>query len=227
MCNKLFDSLFLPILLYSSEVWGAYDNMDHKKWEKDSIERLHSQFYKHYLGLNRRAPNVASRNEMGRLSLKSTIFIKILNFRIHLEDLPENSIAKQCLQMSTQLAQNKKTSFMLSVNEILKLYGSIFHVEEQNINSPVNYSAEKLTTNLPKIKQIIINSLQMHQFDMIKSDRKLQFYSSFKTDRSSSHQLELIKNMQHRQLVAKLRSGNHDLRIETWRHCIPKVPEHL
>ena len=39
MCNKLFDSLFLPILLYSSEVWGAYDNMDHKKWEKDPIER--------------------------------------------------------------------------------------------------------------------------------------------------------------------------------------------
>ena len=46
-------------------------------------------------------------------------------------------------------------------------------------------------------------------------------------DRSSSHQLELIINMQHRQLVAKLRSGNHDLRIETGRHCIPKVPEQI
>ena len=30
MCNKLFDTLFLPILLYSSEVWGAYDNIDLK-----------------------------------------------------------------------------------------------------------------------------------------------------------------------------------------------------
>ena len=43
----------------------------------------------------------------------------------------------------------------------------------------------------------------MHQFNMIKSNRKLQFYSSFKNYRSSSHQLE------------------------TGRHCIPKVPEHL
>ena len=172
MCNELFDSLFLPLLLYSSEVWVAYDNMDHKKWEKDPIERLHSQFYKHYLGLNRRAPNFASRNEMGRLSLKSTIFIKILKFRTRLEELPENSIAKQCLQMSTQLAQNKETSFMLSVNDILRLYGSINPVEEQNINAPANYSAEKLKTNLPKIKQNIMNSLQMHQFDMIKSNRK-------------------------------------------------------
>ena len=30
-CNKLFDTLFLPILLYGSEIWGAYDNMHSKK----------------------------------------------------------------------------------------------------------------------------------------------------------------------------------------------------
>jgi len=81
------------------------------------------------------------------------ILIKILKFWTHLEDLPENSIAKQCVQMSTQLAQNKKTSrVMPSVNEILRLYGSINPVEGQDINTPVNYSAEKLKTNLPKIK---------------------------------------------------------------------------
>ena len=47
MCNKLFDTLFLPILLYSSEVWGAYDNIDLKKWDRDPIEKLHTQFYKY------------------------------------------------------------------------------------------------------------------------------------------------------------------------------------
>ena len=39
ICNKLVDTLFLPILLYSSEVWGAYDRTDAKKWEKDPIEK--------------------------------------------------------------------------------------------------------------------------------------------------------------------------------------------
>ena len=33
-CNKLFDTLFLPILLYGSEIWGAYDNMDFKNGKK-------------------------------------------------------------------------------------------------------------------------------------------------------------------------------------------------
>ena len=38
MCNKLFDTLFLPIFLYGSEIWGAYDNMNIKKWVKDPVE---------------------------------------------------------------------------------------------------------------------------------------------------------------------------------------------
>ena len=63
ICNKLFDSLFLPILLYNSEVWGAFDNMNLQIWEKDPVERLHSQFFKYYLGLNKRTPNVAARND--------------------------------------------------------------------------------------------------------------------------------------------------------------------
>ena len=96
-CNKLFDTLFLPILLYGSEIWGAYDSINFKKWEKDPVERQHTQFYKCFLGLNRRAPNVVARNETGRLPLKLNILLRIIKFWIHLESLPENSIAKQCL----------------------------------------------------------------------------------------------------------------------------------
>ncbi len=40
--------------------------------------------------------------------------------------------------------------------------------------------------------------LQIHQADMIRSNRKLVFYSSFKTDQSKSIQLDLIKNTRHR-----------------------------
>ena len=59
------------------------------------------------------------------------------------------------------------------------------------------------------------------------TNNKLQFYSSFKMTRDASVQIDLIKNLQHRQSVAKWRSGNHDLRIETSRHCVPKIPENV
>ena len=39
--NKVFDSLFLPILLYGSEVWGIYDKDNFNPWEKDDIEKTH------------------------------------------------------------------------------------------------------------------------------------------------------------------------------------------
>ena len=40
---------------------------------------------------------------------------RILKFWIHLVNLSENSIAKQCLQMSSQLAEDKKPSFIFSL----------------------------------------------------------------------------------------------------------------
>lgn len=53
-------------------------------------------------------------------------------------------------------------------------------------------------------------------------------YSIFKTDVTSrSDYLEQVKNQKHRRAIAKLRSGHHSLRIESGRHCIPKLPESL
>ena len=94
-CNKRIDALFPLILLYSSEVWGAYDRTDAKKQQKDPIEKIHTHFYKHSIGLNRRATNIISRNEAGRLSLKSKININVIKFWLHL-----TSTAKQCLLLS-------------------------------------------------------------------------------------------------------------------------------
>ena len=39
--------------------------MNIKKWEKYPVERLHTQFYKFFLGLNKIAPNMVARNETG------------------------------------------------------------------------------------------------------------------------------------------------------------------
>ena len=224
-CNKLFDTLFLPIVLYGSEIWGAYDNLNVKKWEKDPVERLHTQFYKYFLGLNKRAPNVVARNETGRLPLKLNILLRIIKFWIHLESLPENSIAKQYLIISNQLANEAKTSFMLTVNEIIHNYKDIHH---QSYNKTIQTNnIPTIKNNLQKIKCHISNNLKRHQLELIRCNRKLCFYSLFKTDVSKSHYLEQIRNLKHRRAVAKLRSGNHSLRIESGRHCVPKLPGSL
>ena len=66
---------------------------------------------------------------------------------------------------------------MFSVNEIFRLYGDISREGERNIYTSVNYNAQEIKTNLPKIKQNITKALQGHQFDMIQSNT-LFFYKN-------------------------------------------------
>ena len=91
-------------------------NLD--KWEQDPVERLHCQFYKYFLGLSKRASDVVARNEVGQTSLKPTIYLNILRFWHHLEELPENRIAKQCLLISKELANEGNHSFISSAYQI-------------------------------------------------------------------------------------------------------------
>lgn len=168
---------------------------------------------------------MVARNETGRLSLKLNILLRIVKFWIHLESLPVNSIAKQCLIISNQLANEAKTSFMLTVNEIIHNYKDMQH---QSYNKTIQTNnVPTIKNNLQKIKYHISNNLKRHQLELIRSNKKLCFYSIFKTDVSKSHYLEQVKNLKHRRAVAKLRSGNHSLRIELERHCVPKLPECL
>ena len=105
---------------------------------------------------------------------------------------------------------------MLTVNEII--HNSKDIIQHQSYNKTNNIPTIK--NDLQKIKCHISNNLKIHQLDLIRSNRKLCFHSIFKTDVSNSHYLEQIKNLKHRRAVAKLRSGNHSLRIESGRHCV-------
>ena len=66
---KLFNTLISPILLYGSEVWSPYANLDLVKWDKSKIEQVHIQFKKRILGCNASTSNIMSRSEVGQRPL--------------------------------------------------------------------------------------------------------------------------------------------------------------
>ena len=84
---------------------------------------------------------------------------------------------------------------------------------------------ELVNSKLPKIKHSGYHGLL--QKGSNEHVAHLQKDLTCKTDVSRSEYLDLIKNEQHRQAVAKLRSSNHKLRIETDRYHLPKIPENL
>jgi len=73
--------------------------------------------------IEERLLNVVDRNETERLPLqvKLNILLRITKFWIHLESFPDDSIAKQFLIISNQLAKETKPSFLSTVDEIINI----------------------------------------------------------------------------------------------------------
>ena len=219
LANKIFASLFLPILTYGTEVWGAYDKDDFNSWEKDIVEKTHVFFCKQFLGVNKRCPNAACRNELGRLPLKGLMEINVIKFWLHLENLPDDNIAKQSLQIAKELSVKNLFSFQRQkIDKLCKRY----KINISNLND--NSNCSKLISHL---KLNVKNELIYHQIKLLNTNRKLNFYCIFKKDTLKTEFLDTIKNPLHKKCINKFRLGNHKLRVETGRHTVPKTPENL
>ena len=60
---QLFDSLIVPICLYGCEVWGFKSI--------ELIEKLHLQYYKSILHVNKSTPTCMVLGDLGRMRIKS------------------------------------------------------------------------------------------------------------------------------------------------------------
>ena len=85
---KLFDTMITPILLYGSEVWGAYEYKNTAKksdeWGKLTIETIQTQFIKCLLGVNKSTTNIMVHRETGRYPLTMLIKLRTVQFVKHI-----------------------------------------------------------------------------------------------------------------------------------------------
>jgi len=94
----------------------------------------------------------------------------------------------------------------------------------------IKYNSSSITLNennekrfTSHIKQNIRKALTAHQLKLIDTNRKLNFYASFRKDIKITGSLDVINNPHHRIAINEFRLGNHKLRIETGGHTIPKT----
>ena len=127
---KIFESIISPILLYNSEIWGEFTciDKDFHKWNQTPIEKTHLKFCKLYLGINKKATNVACRGELGKFPLLINIHKRIIKYTIHINTLPDSVIVKQAFLLSKNLYLNNQQSFYLNVMKILKSYDPSFEL---------------------------------------------------------------------------------------------------
>ena len=175
-----------------SEVWSIYDKDDNNSWEKD-IEKAHISLCKQALGVNKQCPNLACRNELGRLSLKELADLNVLKFWIHLENKPEDSIAKQCLKISKEFADKNQVSLVQKVNNLCAT---------SNLNA-ANLTKNNYSSFLSQIRSSLNKRITEHQLNLIKCNKKPKFYSQFRTDCHKANCLNPINNPLQRQKISE------------------------
>ena len=106
------------------------------------------------------------------LSLKLTIDINILKFWIHLQNLPNDDIAKQCLQLSKDMAEKNQRGISQKIKTLCDEYSSRSMILNENNGK----------TLISSVAQNLSKALINHQLLILASNRKLNFYNTSKTD---------------------------------------------
>ena len=167
LASKIFDTMISPILLYNSEVWGAYDKLNFNHWDKSPIEKAHLRFCKSYLMVNKKATNDACRAEFGRFPLKIIVNQRILNYILHLNTQSEDFIVKQAFAISKQLYSRGQTSFYTNVTNLLKQHNMT--IDDLLTKNDINNYVTKAKKGYKEYWQI-----------KLENSKKLEFYKTFK-----------------------------------------------
>ena len=208
---RVFDSVISPILLYNSEVWGAYTVKDFAKWDKTWTEKTHLKFCKLYLGVNRKASNAATRGELGKFPLLFPILKRTLSYIINLYNLPDTSIAKMAFISSKELYLKGKDSFYSNIANFLKKHFP-------TINEPMDLNTFITNTHIKGIIQTIQNNYTSEWRKQIENSSKLSFLNEFKKEYKLEDYLNIIKDPSKRRHYTKFRISNHKLLIEHGRY---------
>ena len=121
--------------------------------------------------------------------------LQVFKFWIHLENQPPDSIAKLCLNISDKTAEENKSGVINKLN----LLCTQLNINKQSVNfkNPTTFLS-KAVNNLSKL-------LKNHPLTLIRTNKKLKFYSIFKNETNYSEFIIHIRNPEHRRVASKFR----------------------
>ena len=192
---KLFDSTISPILLYGSEVWGAFEISSPDQWDKSSIGKVHTQFLKRLLGVNRSTTNFLVRGELGRYPLLTQIESRICNFIKHIEnDYAETSLVSQAFSYENKILNRKPmSSYVEELSTLLR--------NNHFINSPL------VSLSKNSIKKIINSYYSYHWKSKMDECSKATLYKTHKQNISLEKYLIKIQKRKVRSTIKKYDSA--------------------
>ncbi len=230
---KLFDVMAKPILLYCSEILGAFGtNRVHKKNllshmmhnNKFDFEKLNIRLCKYALNLPKSASNIACRAELGRIPVMKSILVAVCKYYMRLHSYDDSDLLFHALhsQKELQMRNSVYCTYTEFAQQILK---------ELNIQQPslCLYSKNEINQFGKKVKDKIITTYKKSILDELAvlrnaTDSKLSLYAHLKNDFSYEKYLNNTCNSKE---LTRFRLSCHWLPIERMRYLRPKPDRKL
>ena len=194
---KIFKSQVIPILLYGSEVWGPYINLNYLAWDNSKTERVQTQFLKQALGCNFQTSNNMVRAETGCRPLITIIIKRFISYIKHLRSRK----AALCYDSIVYEAENSESPNFCKYTE--------------NFNLDITELVQKSKHEVNKICE---GNYDRFWNGQILQSTKAASFNIFKSDIALEMHLKLNFNLKHKIAISRFRLSNHTLMIEKGRH---------
>lgn len=218
---RLFDAMIAPILTYGSEVWSqqyskAFKKRDFTQFDIFEFEKVYNQACKQILGVHKCTSNLGTRLELGRVPLTLSIMKNTLNYFVKLGKEKEGSLLNHALMSEKELYDQGLEGW----------YSTVFTIGE-NVSQTLPVCRDSTNT-------IMNNLFEKHDQQCMESmthsrtegqGNKLRTYRLFKRDMGcESYIVDVNLTWIKKRIIARFRLSDHKLKIETGRHCRPRVP---
>ena len=194
---KIFKSQIVPILLYGSEVWGPYINLDYLTWENSNTERMQTQFLKQILGCNFKTSNDMVRADTGCRPLLNMVIKRFISYTKNLLS------RKSALCYDSIIYENGNSEYPNFCK-----YSEMFNL---NILELMQKSKQELN-------KICAENYDRFWKGKILASTKAASFNKFKNNITLEKHLHLNFNLKHKIALSRFRLSNHPLMIEKGRH---------
>ncbi len=193
----LFDTMVLPILLYGSEIYGAYDFKE--------IDKLHIRFCKYVLGVKHQTPNYAVYGELGRYPISVLCKERAIKYWLKLN---KNFNSPTFYFYTEQLNSSNNSNWAHTMKNFIDKLGFSYLCE--------NFDIEMIC--FPSLKQRNRDQFVQKWSETIRDMPKLNYYNRFKVTFGFEEYLSILKSECLRKNLSRFRLCSHNLEIETGRY---------
>ena len=177
---------------------------------------MHNKVCKMTLGVHSKASNLAVKGELGRFPLHIIIYKRIFKYFMRLISFSNNTILSSALEANIHMDNMGKHSWFTTVKHLLQ-----FTKLDETTLDLANIENNKISNLVKKFNKNLSTQFQVYWLNILNKDRfghsvsnKLSLYSEIKNEIRFEPYLKLIKNVNERVAVTKMRISCHLLPIE-------------